>query len=740
MMQERDIIRRYVWPELSTYFAPKGYDIQFIDLRWGVVSSPDNGESVEKQILKCCFETIDLCKPFFVGIIGHRYGWIPESELAQIDENPLSVTHLEIEHGVIQPKNYTRTLLLRRDLKSYSKVSSEELNTYIDSDERLKAYAHSQMSVLQKGYEEADALNNIIDYSLDVIAPGEQEVFQFAQLLVSNLKRVIEDELSSDAEYSISHLYMQLLKNYIVPKDICEVILKNTSSSNHSLLYGNRGVGKTSLALYLYCLFNYSSSLNCFFYSTDVSLGDSISFQEAVLSWSRTLSKTNLQELETVNDEWSRFKQLHYQQNKWTIIIIDGYENIREIRESNLLFIPIKAIVFIVFSDKRLVKWEKRFDIQSYEVSGLTLEDAREFIIQTITKSNKKNLPPHLLSCIVESRRVSDKYNPLDLSTLMSYVLSLDKDDYDRINLIKDVPKEQALYDYISSIASEIPLNCKERSAFVMRKVVSIYGKSKITPLIYIAYSLYGLSEFQLQALIPDFEKVSFYLIRNYLKPYMPSAFFNGKWRLFDTDLLTVIKDINHENDSVIFNRLSTLTSISNKEKFYYSLWGYNAQTVYELYSSGIEMNNQDSTWYNNCLQVFFESKHNIRWFLSIFDSSDEDKNEGLLSNLIFTFYNYYARLNPKIDTVGFLEEVLFVIDNRSARLSDNYRYYYMGVVSECLGMELTNRHIDPHRVLNGIVCLENASKFYELSHLADYSKNKVEAYLKLLKDRSNNE
>ena len=74
MMCERDILRRYVLPELSNYYNSKGIDIQLIDLRWGVIAGEDNAEAIEKKILKCCIDTIDICKPFFIGFIGHRYG------------------------------------------------------------------------------------------------------------------------------------------------------------------------------------------------------------------------------------------------------------------------------------------------------------------------------------------------------------------------------------------------------------------------------------------------------------------------------------------------------------------------------------------------------------------------------------------------------------------------------------------------------------------------------------------
>lgn len=110
MMNERDILVRYVMPELSEYFNPKGIDIHLIDLRWGVVTEDETDISKEKKILKCCVDTIDICKPFFIGFIGHKYGWIPDEE-----NNPLSVTHIEIEQGIIKNNNYEKSLIFIRD-------------------------------------------------------------------------------------------------------------------------------------------------------------------------------------------------------------------------------------------------------------------------------------------------------------------------------------------------------------------------------------------------------------------------------------------------------------------------------------------------------------------------------------------------------------------------------------------------------------------------------------------------
>ena len=196
MMCERDILRRYVLPELSNYYNPKGIDIQLIDLRWGVIAGEDNAEAIEKKILKCCIDTIDICKPFFIGFIGHRYGWIPTETIENEDGIPLSVTRIEIKHGVLDSSNYSRSLIFKRDLDSYKNVPYDEYDTFVDSEEELQEHASAHFYKIRQGYENANLLNNIISYSLDIYKPSNKEIYEFSQLIVSNLKRIIDDEVS----------------------------------------------------------------------------------------------------------------------------------------------------------------------------------------------------------------------------------------------------------------------------------------------------------------------------------------------------------------------------------------------------------------------------------------------------------------------------------------------------------------------------------------------------------------
>jgi nephrocystin-3 len=94
-----------------------------VDLRWGV---PDEAKA-EGKVLPACLAEVERCRPYFIGLLGERYGWVPEAipeELlaAQpwlIDHREQSVTALEILHGVLRnPKMAEHAHFYFRDPRS----------------------------------------------------------------------------------------------------------------------------------------------------------------------------------------------------------------------------------------------------------------------------------------------------------------------------------------------------------------------------------------------------------------------------------------------------------------------------------------------------------------------------------------------------------------------------------------------------------------------------------------------
>ena len=66
-------------------------------------------------MLSICLEEIHKCRPYFLGILGERYGWVADDLPQEVvvthpwvaEDRQRSVTELEILHGVLNNPNMT---------------------------------------------------------------------------------------------------------------------------------------------------------------------------------------------------------------------------------------------------------------------------------------------------------------------------------------------------------------------------------------------------------------------------------------------------------------------------------------------------------------------------------------------------------------------------------------------------------------------------------------------------------
>jgi tetratricopeptide (TPR) repeat protein len=105
MQEEREELVKQVFPQLRRLCESRGVTWGEVDLRWGV---PDEAKA-EGKVLPLCLQEIEHCRPYFIGLLGERYGWVPEEIPESLFETQpwlrehlhQSVTALEILHGVL---------------------------------------------------------------------------------------------------------------------------------------------------------------------------------------------------------------------------------------------------------------------------------------------------------------------------------------------------------------------------------------------------------------------------------------------------------------------------------------------------------------------------------------------------------------------------------------------------------------------------------------------------------------
>ncbi|MCD6333369.1 MAG: DUF4062 domain-containing protein, partial [Bacteroidales bacterium] len=122
---ERDHLIRFVFPELKEKCRKYRVNLIDMDLRWGVTEQ----DAQAGKALDICLDEIDSCRPYFLGLLGHRYGWIPDGENH-------SITAQEIYHGVLENEVPRQIVDLRRiiDGKLEGKeLSDEQKNILVKS-------------------------------------------------------------------------------------------------------------------------------------------------------------------------------------------------------------------------------------------------------------------------------------------------------------------------------------------------------------------------------------------------------------------------------------------------------------------------------------------------------------------------------------------------------------------------------------------------------------------------------
>src|SRR3954469_8993528 len=82
MMQDREELIARVFPAIRKLCETRGVAWSEVDLRWGVTDE----QKAEGAVLPICLAEIERTRPYFIGLLGQRYGWIPEELPAGLTE------------------------------------------------------------------------------------------------------------------------------------------------------------------------------------------------------------------------------------------------------------------------------------------------------------------------------------------------------------------------------------------------------------------------------------------------------------------------------------------------------------------------------------------------------------------------------------------------------------------------------------------------------------------------------
>jgi nephrocystin-3 len=163
MQAEREELVKRIFPELRKLCEQRGVTWGEVDLRWGVTEE----QKAEGKVLPICLAEIQGCRPYFIGLLGERYGWVPE-EIPQelIEREPWlsehrerSVTELEILHGVLNdPEMADHTLFYFRNPSYIESLPEAERDGYREVPSPEEVAQHGQEEAKRRAEERAEKL------------------------------------------------------------------------------------------------------------------------------------------------------------------------------------------------------------------------------------------------------------------------------------------------------------------------------------------------------------------------------------------------------------------------------------------------------------------------------------------------------------------------------------------------------------------------------------------------------
>ena len=243
--EERKLLAEQVFQLLRGRLKDRFVELVDVDLRWGITEA----EAERGEVLPICLAEIDRSRPYFVALLGERYGWVPPPQkygAELLERQPWleehrggkSITELEILHGILNKPEMSDRAFFYFRAPDYARKKGG--NYLPDTPENAKRQGELKERIRKSG--------------LPVFEYSKPEVF--AKRLQENLWRILdktfpEDEVPDEFErenlrhkaYALPRLRLYLGgKRYI--EALGDVLAKGTQ---RVLIEGASGSGKSAL-------------------------------------------------------------------------------------------------------------------------------------------------------------------------------------------------------------------------------------------------------------------------------------------------------------------------------------------------------------------------------------------------------------------------------------------------------------------------------------------------------------
>jgi nephrocystin-3 len=417
MNNDRKALVDHVFPEIRRRCSERGIGFTEVDLRWGITN-----EEVDKGLAApICFQQIDNCQPFFIGLLGEYYGSTiqPEQTKAACVAYPWmyqgylnrSITELEILYSIFNVgQNHSddqhraivdHALFYFRDpnyAETVAETNSENRAKQANLKQRLRDYGcHIEH------YNQPDKLKSL------VIEPLWEKISnKFPDTLTAEQKLNFEHDAFANSRQRV----------YIKRQADFDRLSQHAQSDDAPLIiYGESGSGKTALLALWAEEYKKTHSEELVIWHFCGSSADStnpIELLRRIMLNLKTYFNME-EELPTIPEAIKeQFGEWLANATKPVILIIDGINQLQEteITRGWLHLIPATTRLFVstISTDNLPADWQR------WKLALLTEESARQALITEYLQQYGKRLAEQPMQDLLEHSQTA---NPLYLQVIL---------------------------------------------------------------------------------------------------------------------------------------------------------------------------------------------------------------------------------------------------------------------------------------------------------------------------------
>lgn len=749
MQNERDLIRNEILPEIENYAMKYGITVNIVDLRWGINTDDcEDSDEASVKILKTCFDEITLCKPFFIGIVGERYGWIPSIDSIKNSIDPSfsnklnfeekSVTEYEMDFALntYSDDEASYIFCLRNSITGNLSLKEEEI--YFAKNKEDKARIKKLKEKIKK-----KCPNSYIDYDVK-IENDKFDLSYFKSSLITALKKELDKRFAAleqpqndiDKEIIFQKAIINQKNSYFSGRKLILNKINEFYQSDDKILgiYGTSGIGKSSIIDHeITSSFNKEDEITLFFLA---GVSDNSNFVFNLI----TSLYYQLSKYLNIDFDNNLFNNNYVQEN-YKQIVNEFYLLLTDTAKTNKVRIFIDALdQFSISKDDDVLSWLNSYylnsltgidlrilfsyipfdyinkqivlkDIKTLELNGIDNDDIIN-ITSSILKKNNKSIPKNALSLFLDKKDENGlcTANPLYLSLLLQEIINFDYVDFKNIDFIKENEKcsdEEAIYRYVYRIIDNAPTSLAGQFDSLVKKLSTKISPEFVnTVLGIISMSRNGVDEALIQGVFAKlnmhFNAADFSYFKKSLRNLIKE---NDKKIDFSHKIIdNILEDL-------YFNKLKDVALKINKATVEY-LKELNNDNVFKkkeylFYLKHIEDTNEFYNYYINNL------------------------NDETILNSFFTLYNDFLKDSAKQDEF-FLnvlkhnkENTLFIVE----KLNNSEMAFY---VKEKLLLDLleVNKDFDLDTTIHIYSALVSLNYYHKAVNIAI---NYIELSIKLL-------